>query len=101
MHGVGGVKYITGAAIGEGCSGEEHAGVGGPCEEVNTGNIDRGVGGLGVRAGEGRVRGERRRSPSFPPSLNSSASHRLLAAFLVRLAGGGKGFGEEPGKCSG
>ncbi len=108
-HGVGGVKGITGAAIGEGCTGEEHAGVGGPCEEVSTGNADSGVGvgaggevgGRGVRAGEGRVRGERRRSPSSPPSLGSSASHRLLAAFLVRMAGGGEGFGEEPGKCSG
>jgi hypothetical protein len=56
-----------------------------------------------IRAGEGGVvlRGERKRASSSPPSLSSSASHRLLAAFLVRLAGGGEGFGEESGECSG
>ncbi len=108
-HDVGGVEGITRAAIGKGCSRVAHAGVGGPCGEVCTGNGDHGVGveaggvvgGRGVRAGEGHVRGERRRSPSSPPSLSSSASHRLLAAFIVCLAGGGEGFGEEPGECSG
>jgi hypothetical protein len=29
------------------------------------------------------LRGERKRASSSPPSLSSSASHRLLAAFLV------------------
>jgi hypothetical protein len=61
-----------------------------------------GVGGGGVRAGEGGVvsRGERERASSSPPSLNSSTSHCLLAAFLVRLAGGGEGFKEKTGECS-
>jgi hypothetical protein len=45
-------------------------------------------------------RGERERASSSPPSLNSSTSHRLLAAFLVRLAGGGEGFEEKTSKCS-
>jgi hypothetical protein len=47
------------------------------------------------------LREERKSISSSPPSLSSSASHRLLAAFLVRLAGGGEGFSEESGECSG
>ncbi len=47
------------------------------------------------------MRGERARASSSPPSLSSSASHRLLAAFLVHLAGGGEGFEERSGECSG
>jgi hypothetical protein len=46
------------------------------------------------------LRGERAKASSSPPSLSSSASHRLLAAFLVRLAGGGEGFDERSGECS-
>jgi hypothetical protein len=45
--------------------------------------------------------GERARAFSSPPPLSSSASHRLLAAFLVRLAGGGEGFKEKSGECLG
>jgi hypothetical protein len=88
-----------------------HAGKGGPngkscagAGDCRVGNdAGGGVGGRGVRAGEGGMvlREERKRSFSFPPSLSSSASHCLLVTFLVRLAGGGEGFSEEPGECSG
>jgi hypothetical protein len=47
------------------------------------------------------LRGESTKASPSPPSLSSSASHRLLAAFLVRLAGGGEGFEEKTGECSG
>jgi hypothetical protein len=88
-----------------------HASEGGPNGEscardgdcrVSNGAGD-GVGGRGVRAGEGGVvlRGEKKRISSSPPSLSSSASHCLLAALLVHLAGGGEGFGEESCECSG
>jgi hypothetical protein len=80
---------------GESCAGEGESGVGD--------GAGGGDGGRVVRAGEGDVvlRGERARASSSPPSLSSSASHRLLAAFLVRLAGGGEGYDERSGECSG
>jgi hypothetical protein len=80
---------------GESCAGEGDSGVGN--------GAGGGDGGRVVRAAEGGVvlRGERARASSSPPSLSSSASHRLLATFLVRLAGGGEGFEERSGKCSG
>jgi hypothetical protein len=37
--------------------------------------------------------GETQKSSSTPTPLSSSISHRLLAAFLVRFAGGGEGVG--------
>jgi hypothetical protein len=122
-HDDGGVLIIAGVAVGEGgangescagkgrANGESCAGEGGANGESCAGDGDSGVGdgagsgvsSSGVRAGEGDVvlRGERERASSSPPSLSSSASHRLLTAFLVRLAGGGKGFEERIGECSG
>jgi hypothetical protein len=90
----GGVLFITGVADGEGgANSGSSAGEGGAngesCSGANgescAGEGDSGVGCV-VRAGEGGVvlRGERTRASSSPPSLSSSASHRLLAAFLVR-----------------
>jgi hypothetical protein len=46
------------------------------------------------------LRGERKKLSSSPPFLSNSASHLLLGAFLVRLAGGGEGL-DEPGESSG
>jgi hypothetical protein len=108
----GGVLCITGVADGEGgANSESSAGEGGANGESCAGEGESGVGdgagggdgGRVVRAGEGGVvlRGERARASSSPTSLSSSASHRLLAAFLVRLAGGGEGFDERSGECSG
>jgi hypothetical protein len=118
----GGVLAVAGVAVGEGrangescagegvANGESGAGEGGANDESCAGDgvggvgdgAGGGVGGGGVRAGEGGVvsRGERERASSSPPSLNSSTLHCLLAAFLVRLAGGGEGFGEKTGECS-
>jgi hypothetical protein len=119
----GGVLIIAGVAVGEGgANGGGSAGEGGANGESCTGEVGAngescagegeggvgdvaggGVGGSVVRAGEGGVvlRGERARASPSPPSLSSSTSHRLLAAFLVRFAGGGEGFEEKSGECSG
>jgi hypothetical protein len=117
----GGVLIIAGVAVGEGgANGEGSAGEGGANGESCTGEVGAngescageggvgdvaggGVGGSVVRAGEGGVvlRGERARASPSPPSLSSSTSHRLLAAFLVRFADGGEGFEEKSGECSG
>jgi hypothetical protein len=43
------------------------------------------------------LRGERRRSSPSPKSFSSSALHPLFTAFLVRIAGAGKGTGKELG----
>jgi hypothetical protein len=103
-----GVRKSTGAVVGEGGSGVARIGEDGKGTEwrrwvARIGEDDGMVGGGGVRTGEGGVesRGERERASSSPPSLNSSTSHRLFAAFLVRLAGGGEGFEEKTGECSG
>ncbi len=101
----GGVLNIPGVADGKGgANSESSAGEGGANGEscAGEGKSEVGIGAGGgdggrvVRAGEGGVvlRGERARASSSPPSLSSSASHCLLAAFLVRLAGGGEGFDE-------
>jgi hypothetical protein len=114
MRDDGGVLIIAGVAVGDGgANGGSSAGEGGANGESCTGKVGAngescagegeggvgdvaggGVGGSVVRAGEGGVvlRGERARASPSPPSLSSSASHRLLAAFLVRFAGGGEGF---------
>ncbi len=92
----GGVRRSAGAAVGEGGTGVVLIGVDGLGSGGDGGGGIRGVGGeLGVERGDktgggGKWRrGERRRLPSSPSSLNSSASHRLFIAFLVRFAGGG------------
>jgi hypothetical protein len=41
--------------------------------------------------------GDRHKSSSTPTPLSSSASQRLLAAFLMRFAGGGEGVGRGSG----
>ncbi len=98
----GGGSAGEGGANGESCTGEVGAN-GESCAGEGDGRVgDVAGGGVGcsvVRAGEGGVvsRGERARASSSQPSLSSSASHRLLTAFLVRLAGGGEGAGG----CSG
>jgi hypothetical protein len=55
----------------------------------HVGNVGHGVGGEGVQE-----MGESTISPSKPSSLSSSISHRRLAAFLVRFAGGGENGGD-------
>jgi hypothetical protein len=47
----------------------------------------------------GACYGKEKDEDSSPPHHPSAAQPGN--AFLVRLAGGGKGFGEEPGECSG
>jgi hypothetical protein len=102
----GGGSAGEGGANGESCTGEVRAN-GESCAGEGKGGVGDvaggGVGGSVVRAGEGGVvlRGERARASPSPPSLSSSASHRLLTAFLVCFAGGGKGFEENPGEYSG
>jgi hypothetical protein len=99
--GVGSVERITGAAVGEGCSGAAHVSKGSTCDEGHNASGVRsigngaggGVGGCGDRASEGGVlwRGERRTSSPSPSSLSSSALHHLFTAFLVCLDSGGEG----------
>jgi hypothetical protein len=106
---VSGMESIIGAAVSKGYSWMAHFRKDGPCDEGGNGSgvhsvsdgAGGGVSGCGHRAGEEGVlwRGERRFSS--PPSLSSSASHCLLIAFFVCLAGGGEGSSEEPGKCLG
>jgi hypothetical protein len=100
----GGVKRSVGAAVGEGGSGVARIGVDGPCSGGYSGRGVYSIGDvIGVerddRAGRGGEswRGERRRVSSSPLFLNSSASHCLFTAFLVRFAGGGDGIGEKRG----
>jgi hypothetical protein len=103
-RGVGGVEIIAGEAVGEGCSGVAHASDGGPsgesCASDGDCRVDEEsgseVGGRGDRADEGGVvlRGKRKMFSTSPPLLSNSASHLLLTALLVRLAGGGEGFGK-------
>jgi hypothetical protein len=102
-----GVRKSTGPVVGEGGSGVARIGEDGKGADwrrwvARIGEDGGVVGGGGVRIGEGGVvsRGERERASSSPPSLNSSSSHRLLGAFLVRLAGGGEGLEEKTGECS-
>jgi hypothetical protein len=102
-----GVRKTPGAVVGEGGSGvaqfgEDREGADWRRWVARIGEDGGMVGGGGVRTGEGGVvsRGERERASSSPLSLNSSTSHRLLAAFLVRLAGRGEGFEEKTGECS-
>jgi hypothetical protein len=60
--------------------------------------------GVGVEGGGGGVvqgRGEISSASSSPSSLRSSTSHRLLAAFRVRFAGGGDGVGEVSANVAG
>jgi hypothetical protein len=75
-------------------------------------DVGRGEGGHGgdgseADGGGGDVqdRGESSISPSHPSSQSSSTSHRRLAAFLVRFAGGGEAGGDvlskEIGACGG
>ncbi len=98
---VGGVKRSACAAVGKGGSGVVWIGVDGLCSGGDGGRGIRGIGDeLGVERGDRTGgggeswRGERRRLSSSPLSLNSSASHHLITAFLVRFAGGGDGIGE-------
>ncbi len=61
------------------------------CDEGGHG----GAGGDAVAGGDGVQRtGESTISSSHPSSLSSSTSHRRLAAFLVRFAGGGDAGGD-------
>jgi hypothetical protein len=97
----GGVRRSAGAAVGEGGTRVVLIGVDGLRSGGDGGGGVRGVGGeLGVERGDKTGgggewrRGERRKLPSSPSSLNSSSLYRLIIAFLVRFAGGGDVMGE-------
>ncbi len=93
------MRKSAGAVVGEGGSGVARIG-----EDGLGGDVVGGVRGSGNVMGdcwgdsaEGRGdpwRGKRRSVSPSPSPLNSSASHRLFTAFLVRFAGGGEGIGE-------
>ncbi len=97
----GGVRRSASAAVGEGGTGVVLIGVDGLGSGGDGGGGVRGVGSeIGVERGDKTGsggewrRGERRRLPSSPSSLNSFALHRLFIAFLVRFAGGGDVMGK-------
>ncbi len=65
--------------------------------------VDGGDGCGDEDGGVQQAKGEKKRLDSSSSSLKSSASHCLLAAFLVRLAGGVYGGNDVSvtGRCSG
>jgi hypothetical protein len=96
--GVGGEEVVLGAVAGVE-SGDPISWISGSgrtaklsdCSEIGEA-VGVGLGGGGDRAEGGvRRRGRTLQSSSTPTPLRSSTSQRLLAAFLVRFAGGGEG----------